>query len=162
MTRSRLVIPRADACAVLAPTSLHPDHPSPQYQTRAGKQYCFLHHGSCEHTIVFTACWLATAIDEQAAQSLCTLRCASFTPLVARHGRTVDCTRGWISSVSKPPKCAACATIASRLGNAMAIRQPTLGQATCVRRATSSSTMTLTKSSCAKITTRGHTLDDPK
>jgi len=32
---------------------------------RLGKQYCFLHHGSCEHTIVFTACWLATPIDEQ-------------------------------------------------------------------------------------------------
>jgi len=32
---------------------------------RLGRQYCFLHHGSCEHTIVFTACWLATAIDEQ-------------------------------------------------------------------------------------------------
>ena len=32
---------------------------------RLGKQYLFLHQGSCEHTLVFTACWLATAADEQ-------------------------------------------------------------------------------------------------
>ena len=81
-------------------------------------------------------------------------------PPAARRGRTVDYTRGWISSASKPPRCAACATIALRLGNAMAIRQPTHGHATCARRATTRSIMTQTVSSCAKITTRGHTSGD--
>ena len=84
----------------------------------------------------------------------------SLLPPAARRGRTVDYTRGWISSASKPPRCAACATIALRLGNAMAIRQPTHGHATCARRATTSSIMTQTVSSCAKITTCGHTSGD--
>ena len=84
----------------------------------------------------------------------------SLLPPAARRGRTVDYTRGWISSASKPPRCAACATMALRLGNAMVIRQPTHGHATCARRATTSSIMTQTVSSCAKITTCGHTSGD--
>jgi len=36
-----------------------------QLWLRLGKQYLFLHQGSCEHAIVFTQCWMATALDER-------------------------------------------------------------------------------------------------
>merc|ERR1712032_1532801 len=30
-------------------------------QLRLGKQYMFMHHGDCVHSLVFTSCWLAHA-----------------------------------------------------------------------------------------------------
>jgi hypothetical protein len=32
---------------------------------RLGRQYLFVHHGNCEHALVFTQCWLACATDVQ-------------------------------------------------------------------------------------------------
>ena len=83
--------------------------------------------------------------------------CTAVHPHVARHRRKVNCTRSWIFSASKPPRCAVCATIAPRLGNATATRQPIRGHATCANRATSSSITPQTANSYAKITTHGHT-----
>lgn len=39
------------------------DTPLEMLELRLGRQYLFVHHGDCEHVIVFTDCWLASAID---------------------------------------------------------------------------------------------------
>ena len=145
-----------------APAWLHSDHVSldPEREQVSSTASCTMAAVSTRSSSRRVGLPLPST-SRQPPKALGTLRCAPLTPPpAARRGRTVDYTRGWISSASKPPRCAACATIALRLGNAMAIRQPTHGHATCARRATTSSIMTQTVSSCAKITTRGHTSGD--
>ena len=39
-------------------------------QLRLGRQYLFVHHGNCEHSIVFTRCWLASPLHDALAARL--------------------------------------------------------------------------------------------
>ena len=144
-----------------APAWLHPDHSlDPEREQVSSTASCTMAAVSTRSSSRRVGLPLpSTSRQPPKAWARCDVH-HSLLPPAARRGRTVDYTRGWISSASKPPRCAACATIALRLGNAMAIRQPTHGHATCARRATTSSIMTQTVSSCAKITTRGHTSGD--
>ena len=145
-----------------APAWLHPDHVSldPEREQVSSTASCIMAAVSTRSSSRRVGLPLpSTSRQPPNAWASCDVH-HSLLPPAARRDRTVDYTRGWISSASKPPRCAACATIALRLGNAMAIRQPTHGHATCARRATTSSIMTQTVSSCAKITTRGHTSGD--
>ena len=144
-----------------APAWLHPDHSlDPEREQVSSTASCTMAAVSTRSSSRRVGLPLpSTSRQPPKAWARCDVH-HSLLPPAARRGRTVDYTRGWISSASKPPRCAACATMALRLGNAMVIRQPTHGHATCARRATTSSIMTQTVSSCAKITTRGHTSGD--
>ena len=144
-----------------APAWLHPDHSlDPEREQVSSTASCTMAAVSTRSSSRRVGLPLpSTSRQPPKAWARCDVH-HSLLPPAARRGRTVDYTRGWISSASKPPRCAACATMALRLGNAMAIRQPTHGHATCARRATTSSIMTQTVSSCAKITTCGHTSGD--
>ena len=155
-------MPRTGRCVrSAAPAWLHPDHSlDPEREQVSSTASCTMAAVSTRSSSRRVGLPLpSTSRQPPKAWARCDVH-HSLLPPAARRGRTVDYTRGWISSASKPPRCAACATMALRLGNAMAIRQPTHGHATCARRATTSSIMTQTVSSCAKITTCGHTSGD--